>query len=78
MGHNPDEKSMRFSTPICKPIIIHDDVWIGSNVTILPGITIGHGAVIAAGSIVTKDVEPFSIVAGIPARKMRMRKINNE
>ena len=51
-----------------KAIEIEDDVWIGSRVIILPGIKVGHGSIIAAGTVVTKDVEPFSIVAGNPAK----------
>lgn len=52
-------------------IHIEDEVWIGANVTILPGVTIGRCSVIGAGSVVSKDVEPYSIYAGIPARKIR-------
>jgi maltose O-acetyltransferase len=52
-------------------IIVEDEVWIGANVTILPGIRIGKGAVIGAGSVVTKDVESYCIYAGVPARKIR-------
>ena len=51
-----------------KPVTIKDDVWIGARVTILPGITIGRGSIVGAGSVVTKDVPSFSIVAGNPAR----------
>lgn len=54
-------------------ITISDDVWIGCGVQIMPGVTIKKGAVIAAGSVVTKDVEPYSIVAGIPAQKIKDR-----
>jgi virginiamycin A acetyltransferase len=54
-------------------IVIEDDVWVGMNTLILSGITIGKGIIIGAGSIVTKDVEPFSIVAGNPAMKIKMR-----
>ncbi|MDW1737813.1 acyltransferase [Vibrio sp. Vb2354] len=57
-----------------KPIVIEDDVWIGANVTILKGVTLGRGAVIGAGSIVTKSVEPYTIVAGNPAKKIGERK----
>lgn len=52
---------------------IGNDVWIGTNVTILDGVTIGDGAVIGAGSVVTKDVEAYSIVVGVPAKKIRYR-----
>lgn len=53
------------------PVIIGDAVWIGGNCTILKGVTIGDGAIIARGSVVTKDVESFTIVAGNPAKKVK-------
>lgn len=53
------------------PVIIEDDVWIGFKSTILKGVTIGRGAVVAAGSVVTKDVPPFTLVAGNPAKVVR-------
>ena len=56
-----------------KTVRVCDDVWIGANSIILPGITIGSGAVIGAGSVVTKDIPPFVIVAGNPARVIRRR-----
>jgi acetyltransferase-like isoleucine patch superfamily enzyme len=56
-----------------KGIIIEDDVWIGANSTILDDVTIGKGAVIAAGAVVNKDVAPYSIVGGIPAKLIKMR-----
>jgi len=52
---------------------IGNDVWIGNNVMIFDGVTVGDGAIIAAGSIVTKNVEPYSIVAGVPAKMIRKR-----
>ena len=55
------------------PIIIHDDVWIGSNSVILSGVTIGRGSVVGAGSVVTKDVAPYTIVAGNPAKFIKYR-----
>ena len=50
------------------PVVIEDDIWIGANAVILPGVTIGHHSVVAAGAIVTKDVPPHSLVAGVPAK----------
>ncbi|TSC88171.1 MAG: transferase [Microgenomates group bacterium Gr01-1014_16] len=52
---------------------IADDVWIGANATVLSGVTVNRGAVIAAGAVVTKDVEAFSIVGGVPAQKIKSR-----
>lgn len=56
---------------ISKPVVIKNRVWCGANVTILKGVTIGEGAVIAAGSVVTKNVEAHSIYAGIPAKLVK-------
>lgn len=53
------------------PVIIGNNVWIGDKVTILPGVTIGDGAVIAANAVVTKDIPPFCVAAGIPARVIK-------
>jgi acetyltransferase-like isoleucine patch superfamily enzyme len=50
------------------PVIIEDDVWIGCRAILLPGVTIGANAVVAAGSVVTKDVQPYTVVAGNPAK----------
>lgn len=58
-----------------KPVIIRDDVWIGGRVTILPGVTVGKGSIIGAGAVVTKDVPPYSIVGGNPAKVIRMRNL---
>lgn len=55
---------------------IHDRVWLGCNVVILPGVTIGEGAVVCAGAVVTKDIPPYTVVAGIPAQKVGERPHN--
>ncbi len=56
-----------------KRVNIGHDVWIGHGAIILPGITIGHGSVIAAGAVVTRNVEPYAVVAGIPAKRIKWR-----
>ncbi|WP_313527186.1 DapH/DapD/GlmU-related protein [Anaerotignum sp.] len=56
-----------------QPVVIGNDVWIGHNAIIMPGVTIGNGAVIGSGAVVTKDVLPYSIVVGVPARQIKMR-----
>lgn len=57
-------------------IVIEDDVWIGANCVVLPGVRIGRGAVIGAGSVVTRDVPPYAIYVGVPAKLLRIRKIH--
>lgn len=54
-------------------VVIGNDVWIGHQATVLPGVTVGDGAVIAAGAVVTRDVAPYTIVGGVPARLIRPR-----
>lgn len=56
-----------------QPVTIEDGCWIGANVTILKGVTIGHDSVVAAGSVVTKSCEPYSIIGGVPAKLIRKR-----
>jgi len=58
---------------VCKPVVIEDDVWIGANVIVLPGVTLGKGCVVAAGSVVSRNIAPYSIVGGIPAVYIRRR-----
>lgn len=59
-----------------KPVVIEDDVWLGYNVVVLPGVTIGQGSVIGAGSVVTKDIPPYSVVVGNPAKVVKKRTVN--
>jgi acetyltransferase-like isoleucine patch superfamily enzyme len=65
------ELAERHQTPSPKPVIIGNDVWIGNRAIILPGVTIGEGAVVGAGSVVTRDVPARAVVAGNPARVLR-------
>jgi len=57
--------------PEARPVVLEDDVWLGARVTVLKGVTIGHGAVVAAGAVVTKDVAPRTVVGGVPAKLIR-------
>lgn len=63
-GLFPDERHCNYPAPI----IIGNNVWIGSGAIVLPGVTIGENAVVAAGAVVTKNVEPYTVVAGVPAK----------
>ena len=65
-----DEKSIN------KPVIIKDFVWFGSNVTVVPGVTVGEGVVAGAGSVITKDIEDYAIVGGNPAIVIKYRDKN--
>ena len=69
-GHDVDDPDFRLKGA---PVIIKDYVFVGSYARILPGVAIAEGAVIAAGAVVTKDVDPYTIVGGVPARYMRDR-----
>jgi acetyltransferase-like isoleucine patch superfamily enzyme len=64
---------MRYQPHTCEPILVGRDVWIGRGSCILPGVTIGEGAVIGANSVVTRDVPDFAIAAGVPAKVIKMR-----
>jgi maltose O-acetyltransferase len=63
--HNPTDHTQE---SISKPVVIEDDVWLAARVTVLKGVRIGRGAVVAAGAVVTKDVPPCTLVGGVPAR----------
>jgi acetyltransferase-like isoleucine patch superfamily enzyme len=67
-----DYRDPRFGTGF-EPVTICDYVWLGPRCIILPGVTVGEGAVVAAGAVVTKDVEPYTVVGGVPARKIADR-----
>jgi maltose O-acetyltransferase len=69
-SHDPDSADYRF---LSSSIVVEDYAWIAMNATVLPGVTIGKGAIVGAGSVVTKNVGPYEIVAGNPARKIRDR-----
>lgn len=58
---------------VAREIIVEDDVWLGANVTVVGGVRIGRGAVVGAGAVVTRDVPPYMIVGGVPARPIRPR-----
>lgn len=72
-AHDHRDPYFRSTPTTTRPITIGDRVWIGSNAVILTGVNIGEGAVVCAGCVVTKDVEPYAVVAGIPAKKVNER-----
>ena len=57
---------------VAQPVVIEDDVWLAARVTILKGVRIGRGSVVAAGAVVTRDVSPFTLVGGVPAKFIRV------
>jgi acetyltransferase-like isoleucine patch superfamily enzyme len=73
LNHNFEDTTKRIDEQgiSTKPVVIGDDVWIGANAVILPGVTIGRHVVVAAGAVVTKDVPDYSLVAGVPAKEIK-------
>jgi maltose O-acetyltransferase len=74
LGRTEEDRTVYFRTggrKIQEPITIGDNVWLGIGATVLPGVSIGNGAVVGAHALVTRDVEPNTLVAGVPARKIR-------
>ena len=73
LNHNFEDKTKRIDEQgiTTKPVIIGDDVWIGANAVVLPGVTIGKHCVVAAGAVVTKDVPDNTIVGGVPAKVIK-------
>jgi acetyltransferase-like isoleucine patch superfamily enzyme len=79
-GHRiPDPgESMRFSGLEAAPITIEDGAWIGAGAIVLPGVKVGAGAIVAAGAVVTKDIAPDAIVAGVPGVAIGSRTANDD
>lgn len=73
LNHNFNDTNKRIDEQgvSTNPVTIEDDVWVGANAVILPGVTIGEHCVVAAGAVVTKDVPPHSLVAGVPAKVIK-------
>jgi len=71
VNHPLPPSKRRNNLAVAKPVVIGNDVWVGGNVTILPGVHIGNNVVVAAGAVVTKDVPDNCVVAGVPARKIK-------
>ena len=71
VSHSLEVNKAGKRSTITKPISIEDEVWIGSGAIITQGVTVGKGSVIAAGAVVTKNVKPFTVVGGIPAKHIR-------
>lgn len=76
IGHTYDQPDVPFVDLPARAgkIVLEDNVWIGANATIIAGVRIGTGSIVGAGAVVTHDVEPYSVVGGVPARLIRMRK----
>jgi acetyltransferase-like isoleucine patch superfamily enzyme len=73
LNHNFADASLRIDEQGVStlPVTIEDDVWIGANAVVLPGVTVGTHSVVAAGAVVSRDVPPYSLVAGVPAKVIK-------
>lgn len=69
-----NDQTMNIQECVPSPVVIEEDVWIGARCILLPGVTVGKGAILGAGSVITKNVDAHSVVAGVPARFIRTRK----
>lgn len=78
VGHPLSPKGRRAKMANSKPITIGNDVWIGGNCTILPGVTIGNNVIIAAGAVVTKDIPGNCLAAGVPAKVIKQLENDSE
>ncbi|MBO7495556.1 MAG: putative colanic acid biosynthesis acetyltransferase, partial [Salinivirgaceae bacterium] len=74
-SHDTESRTMELTT---KPIYIDANAWIAARAIVLPGINIGEGAVVAAGSVVTKDVDSWTVVGGNPAKFIKKRELRND
>ncbi len=80
LNHNFEDTTLRIDEQgiSTQPVVIGDDVWVGANAVILPGVKIGKHVVVAAGAVVTKDVPDYCVVAGVPARVVKKLEENKE
>jgi acetyltransferase-like isoleucine patch superfamily enzyme len=73
LSSHPNDSRIRPVAPVKRaPIVIEADVWLGAGVVVLPGVRIGRGAIVGANSVVSRDVAPLHVVAGLPARTIRV------
>ena len=71
--HDPQDPGFAITAA---PVVVGDHAWIGNRAILLPGVTVGEGSVVCSGAVVTKDVPPFTIVGGVPARPIGQRQLN--
>lgn len=78
LTHDYSSDNMRYAPIIARHVVIRNDAWLGSNSVVLPGVTIGTGAVVGAGAVVTKDVPDYAIVVGQPAKILKYRSLKQK